>query len=160
MQIHNCRKSKKSSQRLWQGQEKLVQGTGGEFDFYELGLPLFDDNQNLNEESRTEKIREYIWFSETRTPFKKTKEINYFLGKKEIQFIISFTKRNNLTTLDFDALELIKTKGEQYVFMQTIVCYQKILWQKTILFSKKYQETLQDFNYGIKKLPTKSNRKS
>lgn len=25
-------------------------GTGGEFDFYELGMTLFDENQNLNEE--------------------------------------------------------------------------------------------------------------
>ena len=31
------------------------------------------------------------------------------------------------------------------LFMQIIVCYQKSLWQKTTSFSKKYQETLQDF---------------
>ena len=24
-----------------------MEGTGGAFDFYELGFPLFDDNQNL-----------------------------------------------------------------------------------------------------------------
>ncbi|MDO1498868.1 hypothetical protein Q2T40_00305 [Winogradskyella maritima] len=46
---------------------KKVEGTGGAFDFYELGLPLFDENQNLNEEVGLAKIREYIWFSETRT---------------------------------------------------------------------------------------------
>ena len=27
-----------------------TEGTGGAFDFYELGLPLFDENQHLNEE--------------------------------------------------------------------------------------------------------------
>ena len=33
-----------------------TEGTGGAFDFYELGLPLFDENQNLNEEVGLPKI--------------------------------------------------------------------------------------------------------
>lgn len=40
-----------------------------QFDFYELGLPLFDEHQNLNEQVGLAKIREYIWYSETRSPF-------------------------------------------------------------------------------------------
>ena len=63
--------------------KKAVEGTGGAFDFYELGLPLFDENQNLNEEVDLLKIREYIWFSETRSSFTEPKAENYLLGKKE-----------------------------------------------------------------------------
>ncbi len=42
--------------------KKEVIGTGGAFDFYKLGLPLFDENQNLNEEVGLPNTREYIWF--------------------------------------------------------------------------------------------------
>lgn len=47
------------------------EGTGGGFDYYELGKPLFvgDNNEFLNEEVDTEKIREYVWYSETRTAY-------------------------------------------------------------------------------------------
>lgn len=92
-----------------------VEGTDGAFDFYELGLPLFDKNQNLNEKVGIEKIRQYIWFSETRTHFKEKEVTNYFLGKKDDSVYYFIYEKDKLTTLDFDALELIKTKGEQYV---------------------------------------------
>jgi len=47
------------------------EGTGGGFDYYELGKPLFvgDNSEFLNEEVETEKIREYVWYSETRTAY-------------------------------------------------------------------------------------------
>ena len=35
---------------------KKVEGTGGAFDFYELGLPLFDETQNLNEDVAYQKF--------------------------------------------------------------------------------------------------------
>ena len=42
------------------------EGTGGSFDYFTLGEPLFDENNNLNETVGIEKIREYVWFTETR----------------------------------------------------------------------------------------------
>ncbi|MDO9579558.1 MAG: site-specific DNA-methyltransferase, partial [Bacteroidales bacterium] len=47
------------------------EGTGGSFDYYVLGKPLFigENSEFLNEEVGTDKIREYIWFSETRTSY-------------------------------------------------------------------------------------------
>ena len=39
--------------------------TGGAFDYYELDAPLFQEDGNLNEEVGEDKIREYIFFSET-----------------------------------------------------------------------------------------------
>lgn len=92
-----------------------TEGLGGAFDFYELGSPLFDENQNLNEEVGLPKIREYIWFSETRTSFTEPNAENYFLGKKEDSVYYFIYEKDRLTTLDYDALELIKTKGEQYI---------------------------------------------
>jgi adenine-specific DNA-methyltransferase len=117
--------------------KKEVEGTGGAFDFYELGLPLFDDKQNLNEKVSIEKIREYIWFSETRTPFKAPKEINYFLGKKDDSVYYFIYEKNKLTTLDYDALELIKTKGEQYIiYADNCLLPKEFMTKNNIIFKK------------------------
>ena len=117
--------------------KKEVEGTGGAFDFYELGLSLFDDKQNLNEKVAIEKIREYIWFSETRTPFKAPKEINYFLGKKDDSVYYFIYEKNKLTTLDYDALELIKTKGEQYViYADNCLLPKDFMAKNNIIFKK------------------------
>ena len=115
---------------------KKIEGTGGEFDFYELGLPLFDENQNLNEQVGIEKIREYIWFSETRTSFIETRE-NYFLGKKDDSVYYFIYEKDNLTTLDFDALELIKTKAEQYViYADNCLLPKEFMAKNSIIFKK------------------------
>lgn len=117
--------------------KKAVEGTGGAFDFYELGLPLFDENQNLNEEVDMPKIREYIWFSETRTSFKEPNAENYFLGKKDESVYYFIYEKDRLTTLDYDALELIKTKGEQYViYADYCLLPKEFMAKKNIIFKK------------------------
>ncbi|MFY8186723.1 MAG: site-specific DNA-methyltransferase [Flavobacterium sp.] len=121
---------------------KAVAGTGGAFDFYELGLPLFDENQNLNEKVGVEKIREYIWFSETRTSASlsvrvPSKEDKYLLGKKDESAYYFIYEKDRLTTLDFDALELIKTKGEQYVvYADNCLLPKDFMARKNIIFKK------------------------
>ena len=116
---------------------KAVEGTGGAFDFYELGLPLFDENQNLNEEVGLPKIREYIWFSETRTSFTEPNAENYFLGKKEESAYYFIYEKDRLTTLDYDTLELIKTKGEQYIiYADNCLLPKEFMAKKNIIFKK------------------------
>src|SRR5690554_2861630 len=117
--------------------KKAVAGTGGAFDFYELGLPLFDENQNLNEQVGLEKIREYIWFSETRTSFSEPNKEPYFLGKKDESAYYFIYEKDRLTTLDYDALELIKTKGEQYViYADNCLLPKDFMAKKNIIFKK------------------------
>jgi adenine-specific DNA-methyltransferase len=117
--------------------KKELKSTGGAFDFYELGLPLFDKNQNLNELVGLEKIREYIWFSETRISFKKPNAEQYFLGKKDETSYYFIYEKNRLTTLDYDALELIKTKGEQYViYADNCLLPKEFMAKKNIIFKK------------------------
>jgi len=116
---------------------KKVEGTGGAFDFYELGLPLFDENQNLNEKVGLAKIREYIWFSETRTSFSEPNKEPYFLGKKDESAYYFIYEKDRLTTLDYDALELIKTKGEQYViYADNCLLPKDFMAKKNIIFKK------------------------
>ncbi|MCD7803142.1 MAG: site-specific DNA-methyltransferase [Clostridiales bacterium] len=47
--------------------KKAVEGTGGDFSYYELGEPLLL-GENLNEAVGLDKIREYIWYTETKQP--------------------------------------------------------------------------------------------
>ncbi len=47
-----------------QEHEEDVSGTGGSFSYYELGSPLLIDG-DLNPEVPLERVREYIWFTET-----------------------------------------------------------------------------------------------
>ncbi|WP_288371445.1 site-specific DNA-methyltransferase [uncultured Algoriphagus sp.] len=116
---------------------KKVEGTGGAFDFYELGLPLFDENQNLNEKVGLSKIREYIWFSETRTSFIEPNKEPYFLGKKDESAYYFIYEKDRLTTLDYDALELIKTKGEQYIiYADNCLLPKEFMAKKNIIFKK------------------------
>lgn len=121
---------------------KAVAGTGGAFDFYELGLPLFDANENLNEKVGLAKIREYIWFSETCTSASlsvrvPSKEDRYLLGKKDESAYYFIYEKDRLTTLDFDALELIKTKGEQYViYADNCLLPKEFMAKKNIIFKK------------------------
>ncbi len=136
--------------------KKAVEGTGGAFDYYELGLPLFDENENLNEAVGLAKIREYIWFSETRTSIydfgieelgleivdsdNQKSEIDnhqYFLGKKDGTVYYFIYENDQLTTLDFDALQLIKTKGEQYIiYADNCLLPKEFMAKKNIIFKK------------------------
>ena len=56
--------------------DKAVPGAGGSFTFYELGEPLFDEDGNLNAAIPPEKIREYVWYMETKLPLQKSASKN------------------------------------------------------------------------------------
>jgi adenine-specific DNA-methyltransferase len=119
-----------------------ISGTGGSFDFYELGKPLFvgDNNEYLNEEVETEKIREYIWYSETRTAYEKPdvkKDTSYFLGKKEETAYYFIYEKKELTTLDYDSLSEIKNKSGQYViYADNCLLPNDFMMKNNIVFKK------------------------
>jgi adenine-specific DNA-methyltransferase len=43
-----------------------VAGTGGDFNYYELGESLFDEDRNINENLPVTTLRDYIWYVETK----------------------------------------------------------------------------------------------
>ncbi|WP_303822079.1 site-specific DNA-methyltransferase [Apibacter mensalis] len=93
---------------------KAVEGTGGDFSYYELGKPLFLEENILNEEVGEDKIREYIWYSEVKIPYQKQEE-NYLLGKQYQTAYYFYYDKEKLTTLDENFLRTLKTKAEQYI---------------------------------------------
>jgi adenine-specific DNA-methyltransferase len=94
-----------------------AEGTGGSFDYYELGQPLFQEDGNLNESVGMEKIRQYIYYSETNSTYSKSenKDNDHFLGKYNDTAYYFNYRPDEVTTFDHAFLSTMKTKAERYV---------------------------------------------
>ncbi len=92
-----------------------VTGTGGNFSYYELGDNLMNGDE-LNENIRVDKIREYVYFTETKTrlPISKDDE-PYYLGTHITTAYYFYYEKAVITTLNRDFLHTIKTKADSYV---------------------------------------------
>ena len=119
----------------------FMEGTGGSFDYYELGQPLFNEERNLNESVGIEKIRYYVWYTETKMAFVEPKNLDneYYLGKKDQTSYFFYYKPNEITALSYEFLATIKTKSEQYV-----------IYADNCLLSTEY---LSNHNIIFKKIP-------
>ena len=96
--------------------KNVVEGTDGDFTFYDLGQALLLPDGNLNEEVSTDKIREYIWYTETKTPFVPVVSDNqYYLGKHNDTGYYFYYEKDNLTTLNHEFLATIVEKTESYL---------------------------------------------
>lgn len=93
-----------------------AEGTGGSFSYYELGEPLFLDAERLNEKVGLKKIREYIWFMETKQPYAPIDNGNqYFLGNHNRTAFYFYYETNSVCTLNYDFLATILEKSDGYV---------------------------------------------
>ena len=96
--------------------KNAVEGTGGDFTFYDLGQALLLPDGNLNEDVETGKIREYIWYTETKTPFTPPDTDNpYYLGKSNDTGYYFYYEKERLTTLNHEYLATIAEKAESYL---------------------------------------------
>ena len=96
---------------------EAVAGTGGGFDFYTVGAPLFNDDKNLNEEVGEVIIRDYVAYSERIPPYAKCvstegsdsnhiaqKVSSHSLGVTDTSLWVFYYDRDRITTLDLDFL--------------------------------------------------------
>jgi len=116
-----------------------TEGTGGSFDFYELGQPLFNEDGNLNESVGIDKIRSYIWYTETKRAFVEPEKSDskYFLGKKDETAYYFNYEPNEVTTLNHDFLATIKSKSEQYViYADNCLLTKEFMSKHNIIFKK------------------------
>jgi len=115
-----------------------VAGTGGSFDYYTLGEPLFDDNNNLNETVGVDKIREYVWFTETRSTKAITQSTTPYLGTHNDTAYYFIYSPNSLTTLDYESLaNYIQHKAERYIiYADNCLLPETFLREKNIEFKK------------------------
>lgn len=95
--------------------KSAVPSTGGSFSYYELGQPIFHGDF-LNEEIGLEEIRKYVYFTETRQTAEPIRpEEPAYLGKWMDTVYYFHYDRNAATTLNWDFLAKVRTKGESYV---------------------------------------------
>ena len=91
--------------------KNAVDGTGGSFSYYELGEPLLI-GENLNEDVAPEKIREYIWFMETKGPYTPAAGDNpYYLGQHNDTGYYFYYEPQRITVLDYDFLAAVTEKA-------------------------------------------------
>ena len=121
--------------------KKAVAGTGGDFSFYELGEPLLLTNGNINEDVGTDKLREYIYFTETQQPLEPLRESEpYYLGTYFAKAYYFCYEKDRRTILDYELLEAaVKTRAEGYV-----------IYADTCTLS---ESQLEKFNITFKKIP-------
>ena len=112
------------------------EGTGGGFSFYELGQHLFDEQHNLNEDVATEKIQQYIWYSETKTTYQPQEE-EHLLGTKSDTAYYFYFDKEQLTVLDETFLRKLKTKASQYVIYADVCLLDEKLMDKYHIVFKK-----------------------
>ena len=92
--------------------KNAVEGTGGNFSFYDLGEPLLVGDC-LNEAVAPEKIREYIWFMETKQPYAPPSGGNpYYLGQHNNTGYYFYYEPQRVTVLDYAFLSTITEKAD------------------------------------------------
>lgn len=122
--------------------KNAVEGTGGSFDFYELGTTIFDNQTELlNDEADTEQIRQYVWYAETHTAYKvdPNRSNPYLLGTHNFTDYYFYYEPKQETVLDWKFLQTLKQRAEQY-----------IIYADRCLLA---QEEMQLLNIVFKKIP-------
>ena len=96
--------------------KNTVEGTGGNFSFYEIGPILLLPNGDLNETVDVRKIREYVYYMETKEPLPAGAKPDepYFLGLCRNTAYYFYYDRDSVTTLDHAFLRTIKTPADRY----------------------------------------------
>ena len=95
--------------------KNAVEGTGGNFSFYELGEPLMIGDV-LNENVDVDKIREYVYFTDTKTPLPEScPEEPYLMGVHVNSAYYFYYEKQSVTTLNRQFLHTVKTKADAYV---------------------------------------------
>ena len=117
--------------------KKAVEGTGGSFSFYDLGEPLLIGDC-LNEAVGTEKIREYIWFTETKRPYAPPRGGNpYYLGQNNHTGYYFYYEPDRMTVLDYAFLSTITEKTDgAVIYADRCAISQDKLVEMEIMFKK------------------------
>ena len=95
--------------------KNAVEGTGGNFSFYDLGEPLLHGDV-FNENVGVEKIREYVYFTDTKASLPKSHpDEQYFMGVHIGSAYYFYYEKQAVTTLNREFLHTVKTEADAYV---------------------------------------------
>lgn len=122
--------------------KNAVAGTGGSFDYYELGETIFDPvTGNFNDNADIEEMRRYVWFSETNTAYTKpVMEMHpYWLGTYQQNNYYFYYIQGEETCLDWRFLNTFtqKDKAEMYIiYADRCVLTEEEMMKLNIRFKK------------------------
>ncbi|MBS3986919.1 MAG: site-specific DNA-methyltransferase [Erysipelothrix sp.] len=118
-----------------------VEGTGGDFSYYELGEPLLLPNGNLNENVDVQKIREYVYYMETKEPLPICEDADnkYYLGRNKDTAYYFYYEKNEVTTLDHAFLATVGEKADGYIIYADLCTLS--------------ESELKEYNITFKKIP-------
>lgn len=119
--------------------KKAVEGTGGNFSYYELGPVLLLPDGNLNEEVGPQKIQEYVYYMETKEslPTEQPADEPYFMGLCRNTAYYFYYEQESVTTLDYAFLATIQTKAEGYtIYADLCAIPQETLRKHSVTFKK------------------------
>ena len=95
--------------------KNAVEGTGGNFSFYDLGEPLLHGDV-LNENVGVEKNREYVYFTDTKASLPESHpDETYYKGVHIGSANIFYYEKQAVTTLNREFLHTVKTEADAYV---------------------------------------------
>ena len=119
--------------------KSAVEGTGGNFCFYELGERLILENGALNPDMDIQNIRNYIWYTETKKslPEIELDDNKYFLAVDgDVAYYFCYEK-DTVTALDRTFLRTVRTKAENYIiYADQCAISDKELQKHNITFKK------------------------
>jgi adenine-specific DNA-methyltransferase len=125
-----------------------TEGTGGSFDFYELGQPLFNEAGNLNESVGIEKIRQYVYYTETKENLRFTSDD---LRLKEIVNQKSKIKNQDIVNPKSQIInqesQIVNQESEIVNPKSQIVNQESEIVNETKHFLGKHNDTAYYFNY-------------
>ena len=106
-----------------------------------MGESLFDEDGNLNANVPAEKIREYVWYMETKLPLPHEMETANdnaaFLGVCNHTAYYFHYDANCGTTLDHEFLSSVRTEAESYViYADACALSDAFLTKNHIIFKK------------------------
>jgi adenine-specific DNA-methyltransferase len=96
--------------------KNAVEGTGGNFSYYELGEKLFLPDGTLNNNVETSDIRKYIWYTETNgVGYTENTDEEYYLGSHNDTAYYFYHEKNGTTVLDYKFLMGVRVKQQAYI---------------------------------------------
>jgi adenine-specific DNA-methyltransferase len=96
--------------------KNAVEGTGGNFSYYELGEKLFLPDGTLNNNVETADIRKYIWYTETNgVEYTENIDEKYYLGFHNDTAYYFYFEKDGTTVLDYKFLTGVRVKQQAYI---------------------------------------------
>jgi adenine-specific DNA-methyltransferase len=128
--------------------DEVMEGLGGEFDFYELGTPIFDEEGNISSLIDDNKIREYVFYTETRCHLTRehSDTSKYLLDTVDGVGYYFFYEKNGYTTLSKSTLgKVVTEKAEQYIIYANCCTLSKETLAKYNIVFKKISSEIKKF---------------